>query len=196
VWHHRRAHRLFSDASWSGDALGLALADLIVGRLLPADPALTTAVDDTLFKRSGRKAFGAAWHHGGAARGRKLIGFGNCCVVAGIVVQLSFLPRPVCARPGGAATAHRKIEQARVPADLIAARHSHRRVDVVGDTPPTWGTPARYGRLDHLTGIACLRFYAIAERSFRGSVPLCETCSDDVPLVCLIPATTWFASIG
>jgi hypothetical protein len=36
VWHHSRAHRLFSNARWSGDALGLALADLIVARLLPA----------------------------------------------------------------------------------------------------------------------------------------------------------------
>ena len=47
VWHHSRAHRLFSCARWSGDALGLVLADLIVARLLPADSALTIAVDDT-----------------------------------------------------------------------------------------------------------------------------------------------------
>ena len=38
----------------------MALADLIVARLLPADSALTIAVDDTLFKRSGKKVFGAA----------------------------------------------------------------------------------------------------------------------------------------
>src|SRR6185437_11834618 len=54
VWHHSRAHRLFTDARWSGDALGSALADLIVARLLPAGAALTIAVDDTLFKRSGK----------------------------------------------------------------------------------------------------------------------------------------------
>jgi hypothetical protein len=76
---------------WSGDALGLALADLIVARLLPAGAALTIAVDDTLFKRSGKKVFGAAWHHDGAAKGPKPIGFGNCWVVAGIIVQLPFL---------------------------------------------------------------------------------------------------------
>ena len=39
--------------------------------------------------------FGVAWHHDGAAKGPKPIGFGNCWVVAGIVVQLSFLSRPV-----------------------------------------------------------------------------------------------------
>ena len=74
VWHHSRAHRLFTNARWSSDALGLALADLIVTRLLPADSALTIAVDDTLFKRSGKKVFGVAWHHDGAAKGPKPIG--------------------------------------------------------------------------------------------------------------------------
>jgi DDE superfamily endonuclease len=51
VWHHSRAHRMFANARWSSDALGLVLADLIVTRLLPTDSALTIAVDDTLFKR-------------------------------------------------------------------------------------------------------------------------------------------------
>ena len=67
-----------------------------MARLLPAGSPLTLAVDDTLFKRSGKKVFGVAWHHDGAAKGPKPIGFGNCWVVAGIVVQLSFLSRPVC----------------------------------------------------------------------------------------------------
>jgi hypothetical protein len=69
----------------------LALSDLIVARLLPAGAALTIAVDDTLFTRSGKKVFGVAWHHDGAAKGPKPIGFGHCWVVAGIVVQL---PKP------------------------------------------------------------------------------------------------------
>src|SRR4051794_24691059 len=77
VWHHSRAHRLFTNARWSGDALGLALTDLIVVRLLPADSAVTIAIDDTLFKRSGKKVFGVAWHHDGPAKGPKPIGFGN-----------------------------------------------------------------------------------------------------------------------
>ena len=136
VWHHSRAHRLFTNARWSGDALGLALADLIVARLLPADSALTIAVDDTLFKRSGKKVFGVAWHHDGAAKGPKPIGFGNCWVVAGIVVQLSFLSRPVCLpvlarlwRPRHTG----KIAHARELAELIAARYPDRTVHVVGD---------------------------------------------------------------
>jgi hypothetical protein len=136
VWHHSRAHRLFSNARWSGDALGLVLADLIVSRLVPAGAALTLAVDDTLFKRSGKKVFGVAWHHDGAAKGPKPIGFGNCWVVAGIVVQLPFLSRPVCLpvlarlwRPRHTG----KIAHARELVELIAARYPDRTVHVVGD---------------------------------------------------------------
>src|SRR4051812_13497700 len=136
VWHHSRAHRLFTNARWSGDGVGLVLADLIVARLLPADSALTIAVDDTLFKRSGKKVFGVAWHHDGAAKGPKPIGFGNCWVVAGIVVQLPFLSRPVCLpvlarlwRPRQTG----KIAHARKLAELLAARYPDRTVHVVGD---------------------------------------------------------------
>ena len=80
--------------------------------------------------------FGVAWHHDGAAKGPKPIGFGNCWVVAGIVVQLSFLSRPVCLpvlarlwRPRHTG----KIAHARELAELIAARYPDRTVHVVGD---------------------------------------------------------------
>ena len=89
-----------------------------------------------MFKRSGKKVFGVAWHHDGAAKGPKPIGFGNCWVVAGIVVQLSFLSRPVCLpvlarlwRPRHTG----KIAHARELAELIAARYPDRTVHVVGD---------------------------------------------------------------
>jgi hypothetical protein len=64
------------------------MLDLIVDRLLPKGSAITVVIDDTLFKRSGRKVFGVFWHHDGAAKGPKPIGFGNCWVVAGVVVAL------------------------------------------------------------------------------------------------------------
>ena len=148
LWHHSRAHRFFAVARWSADMVGLALVDLIVGRLLPAGSPITIAVDDTLFKRSGKKVFGVAWHHDGAAKGPKPIGFGNCWVVAGIVVSLPFLSRPVCLpvlarlwRPRRTG----KIAYAREMAELIAARHPDRRVHVVGDA-------AYVG--EHLRGLA------------------------------------------
>jgi hypothetical protein len=100
-----------------------------------AEAARSIAVDGTLFKRSGKKVFGAAWHHDGAAKGPKPIGFGNCRVVAGIVVQLPCLSRPVCLpvlarlwRPRHTG----KIAHARQLTELIAARYPDRTVHVVG----------------------------------------------------------------
>jgi hypothetical protein len=69
LWHHSRAHRFLSAARWCADTVGLALADVVLAYLLPADTPITVVVDDTLFKRSGKKVFGAAWHHDGAAKG-------------------------------------------------------------------------------------------------------------------------------
>jgi hypothetical protein len=83
VWHHSRAHRFFVVARWSADMVGLEWADLIVARLLPAESPLTIAVDDTLYTRSGKKVFGAAWHHDGRRQGtetdrvRQLLGRGR-----------------------------------------------------------------------------------------------------------------------
>jgi hypothetical protein len=136
LWHHARAHRFFAAARWCADAVGLALLDLIVDRLLPPGSPITAVVDDTLFKRCGRKVFGVAWHHDGAAKGPKPIGFGNCWVVAGIVVQLPFLLRPVCLpvlarlwRPRRTG----KIAFAREMVEAIARRHPDRIVHAVGD---------------------------------------------------------------
>ena len=136
LWHHARAHRFFATARWCADAVGLALLDLIVTRLLSPESPITIVIDDTLFKRSGRKVFGVFWHHDGAAKGPKPIGFGNCWVVAGIVVDLPFLTRPVCLpllarmwRPRGTG----KIAFAREMVETIAARHPERVVHAVGD---------------------------------------------------------------
>jgi hypothetical protein len=135
-WHHARAHRFFAMARWCADAVGLALLDLIVTRLLPEGSPITVVVDDTLFKRSGRKVFGVFWHHDGAAKGPKPIGFGNCWVVAGVVVDLPFLTRPVCL-PVLARLWHPrctgKIAFAREMAEAIAARHPDRLIHTVGD---------------------------------------------------------------
>ena len=135
LWHHARAHRFFAGARWCADAVGLVLADLVV-TLLPEGAPVTVVVDDTLFKRSGKKVFGAAWHHDGAAKGPKPIGYGNCWVVAGIVVDLPFCSRPVCLpvlarlwRPRRTG----KIAFAREMVELLAAAHPDRVVHAVGD---------------------------------------------------------------
>jgi SRSO17 transposase len=98
VWHHSRAHWFFARARWSADQVGLAVAALVVARLLPPDAAVLIAVDDTLFRRSGRRVHAAAWCHDGSAKGptSNRVAWGNCWVIAGLVVRLPFLDRPIC----------------------------------------------------------------------------------------------------
>lgn len=90
------ACRFFSHAVWEVDRLGLAVARLIVARLLDPGEAVIVVVDDTLFKRWGRKVHHAFWTHDGAAQGKRRIGRGNRWVVAGIAVRLPFCSAPVC----------------------------------------------------------------------------------------------------
>ena len=60
AWPHDRAHQFFSRARWSADDLGLAVARLAVSLLVPAGQPLTVAIDDTLFRRRGKKVWAAA----------------------------------------------------------------------------------------------------------------------------------------
>ena len=96
VWRHDRAHRFFSRAAWSPDEVGLVLARLVVRLLVPAGEAVTLAVDDTLFQRSGRSVHAAGWFHDGSAKGKDQVGFGNNWVIAGVVVTMPVLGRVVC----------------------------------------------------------------------------------------------------
>lgn len=143
--HWSRAHRFFSHARWDPDALGLALARLVLAASTADGQALTVAVDDTLFHRYGRSVFGAAWQHDGSAKGRDGIGRGNCFVIAGLVVTVPFTDRNVCLPlllrlhlPGTSAS---KPAQARELVGLLAAAFPDRRVHVVADAAykgPAW----------------------------------------------------------
>jgi len=139
VWHHSRAHRFFASARWSPDQLGLAVLGLVIGWLLPAGAPVTVAVDDTLFRRCGRKVHAACWAYDGSrpvAAGQRKLSRGNTFVVAAIVVELPFLERsialPVLARlwrPGGPT----KTVLARELVGLIATARPDRAVHVVAD---------------------------------------------------------------
>src|SRR6266568_6217922 len=59
--HHDLAYRFFATARWSADQLGLVLLDLITMMLVSPDAAVVLAVDDTLWRRTGRRLHGAAW---------------------------------------------------------------------------------------------------------------------------------------
>ena len=138
TWHHARAHRFFSQARWQADQLGLCLLDLIVALLVPAGAPVRLVVDDTLFRRSGRKVFAAAWHHDPLGVGRNAIAWGNNWVVVGVLVDLPFLPyRPVClpilARLWWPGHTPGRLELAVELVTVICGHLGPRRVDLICD---------------------------------------------------------------
>ena len=106
--------------------MGLVLAGLVVAHLLPAGAPITVAVDDTLFRRRGKKVHGAGWFHDGSAAGQLKLGYGNNWVVVAIVVTLPFCTRPV-ALPVLATLAVKGGERSKP------------------DLPGTWWTPSPNG---------------------------------------------------
>lgn len=149
LWHHSRAHWFFSRARWSTDQIGLVLLKLVADTMLGPGTPVLIAVDDTLFRRSGRKVTGAFWHHDGSRTGphKSQVSWGNCFVVAGIVIDLPFCDRPVClpilARLWTPRQATKTVLAAQMLA-LIAAALPGRRVHMVADAAyaGTGGAPA------------------------------------------------------
>jgi len=94
MWSHDRAHYFFSRARWNPDDLGIAVAKLAVSLLVPAGEPVTVAIDDTLFRRRGRKVWAASWFHDGSVPGKHKAGRGNNWVILAIIVKL-----PCCSRP-------------------------------------------------------------------------------------------------
>jgi DDE superfamily endonuclease len=142
VWHHSRAHRFFAPAAWSADMVGLVVLRLVTGWLIPAGAPVLIAVDDTMFRRAGRKVHASYWAYDGSLKvpkGGKKVSRGNTFVVAAVIVELPFLRRPV-ALPAAARLWRRrgpaKTQLARELTGLIAAAPACRRraVHVVADS--------------------------------------------------------------
>jgi hypothetical protein len=152
VWHHCRAHRFFSAARWCPRQVGLVLAELIVTFLVVPSAPITVAVDDTLFRRRGKKIHAVGWFHDGSAAGQVKLGFGNNWVVVAIIVTLPFVSRPV-ALPVLAVLAVKgdrsKPDLARDLVDAIAERFADREVHIVADA--AYGCGAFIGLGDGMT---------------------------------------------
>jgi hypothetical protein len=139
LWPHDRAHSFFSRARWNAGDLGLAVAVLVVSLLVPAGAPVDAAIDDTLFKRRGKKVWAASWFHDGSAAGPEKTGYGNNWVVLGIIVRLPFMSRPV-AVPVMAklvikgSNSKSRLWLARRMAEQLAAALPGRRIRVVADS--------------------------------------------------------------
>lgn len=220
VWHHSRAHEFFSRARWSVDELGLLLLDFLVATLVPTGAPLRLAVDDSLFGRTGRKVYGAAYHYDATApagAGRQ-IGFGNNWVVLALVVRLPFSGRafslPVLFRlwrpaprvksgHAGAPVRRRrsdpaypsKPELARRLVELVAARYPARALELVGDsayaTGALAGLPAGVSLTARLKANAALYGRKPPPTGKRGRPALKGKRLPSLKQVAADPATSW-----
>ena len=95
AWPHDRAHFFFSHARWNPDDLGICAAKLVIGLLVPDGEPVEVIIDDTLFRRRGKKIWAASWVHDGSAQGPAKTGFGNNWVVLAVRVFLPMVSRPV-----------------------------------------------------------------------------------------------------
>lgn len=216
VWHHSRAHEFFSRARWSVDELGLLLLDFLVAMLVPKDAPLRLAVDDSLFGRTGRKVYGAAYHYDATApagAGRQL-GFGNDWVVLALVVRLPFSgrafglpvlfrlwrPEPrVRGKKRRARTPHpdypSKPELARRLVDLVAARYPARLLELLGDsayaTRALAGLPSRVTVTARLKANAALYQFKPPPTGKRGRPALKGKRLPSLKAIADDPATPW-----
>ncbi len=115
AWRHDRAHRFFSAASWETGKVAALLARLIVSLLVPEGEPVLIAVDDTLFRRTGKKVHAIGWFHDGSAKGPRQVGLGNNWVIAAVVGPAVRIP------PGGTAGRRPPGAQGHYPGARIPA---------------------------------------------------------------------------
>jgi hypothetical protein len=139
AWPHDRAHYFFAQARWELDQLGLAVARLVVLMLAEPGTDLRVAVDDSVFRRAGRKVHGAGWQHDGSSPAKDKLSYGTCFVAVAILVRLPFCSRevglPVLARlhlPGKGAGPG-KVETAAALVRQLAVAFPGRIIHVVAD---------------------------------------------------------------
>jgi hypothetical protein len=201
AWPHDRAHSFFSRARWNADDLGLAAAVLVVSLLVPAGAPVDAAVDDTLFKRRGKKVWAASWFHDGSAAGPAKTGYGNNWVVLAIVVRLPFMSRPV-AVPVMAklvikgTNSKSRLWLARRMAERLAAALPGRQIRVVADSAYAGGElkglPARISWTTRLRKDAALHALPPA-RTGRPGRPRVK--GDRLPSLAGIAAAAEFSQV-
>src|SRR5580693_2834328 len=90
--HHSAFHRLFAQARWSLDHLGLAVFGLVEPYL--TGDAVFLAIDDTLARKRGRKIFGVGMHHDPllSTRNTAIMNWGHSWVVLAVILRFRRWP--------------------------------------------------------------------------------------------------------
>jgi hypothetical protein len=144
--HFSSYHRLFSEARWSLDAVGLAVFDLLRPFL---GEVVMLGLDDTLARKRGLKMFGCGMHHDPLLSTRKkaVMNWGHSWVVLGVIVEFPFRPGHYFCLPilfrlylnKAKAEKHRRVYRTRpkLAIEMLATLCKHRenaRFHVVADS--------------------------------------------------------------
>src|SRR5271157_1304990 len=131
LWPHDRAHSFFSRARWSPDDLGICAAKLVISLLVPGGEPVEVLIDDTLFRRRGKRVWASSWFDDGSAQGPAKTGFGNNWVVLAVRVRLPMISRPVAVP----VMAKLVSQVQRVPLQVCCAARSNSRLNSAMASP-------------------------------------------------------------
>lgn len=169
--------------------------------LVPAVAPVTVAVDDTLFRRRGKKVWAVSWFHDGSVPGPAKTGYGNNWVIAAVVVRLPMISRPVAIPVlaklviKGTSSASR-LWLARRMAAAIADALPGRDIHVVADSAYAGGElkklPARVTWTTRLRKDAALYGLPPARTGKRGRP---RERADRLPSLAKLAATANFAPV-
>ena len=67
----------------------------MIALLVPGGEPVEVLIDDTLFRRRGKRVWAVSWFHDGSVQGPAKAGFGNNWVVLAVRVRLPMVSRPV-----------------------------------------------------------------------------------------------------
>lgn len=89
--HHSAFHRLFAQAQWSLDHVGLLVFDMLAHWL---EGDVFVALDDTLARKRGLKVYGVGMHHDPLLSTRRtaVMNWGHSWVVLGVIVRFRHWP--------------------------------------------------------------------------------------------------------
>jgi len=152
--HHSALHRFFARASWSLDQLGLIVFGMILvihdaAEASHDDTPVMLAIDDTLARKRGAKAFGVGMHRDPLASSRRttVVNWGHNWVVLCVLIHLPWREGHTFALPilfrlylnKAAATRHRRAYRTRPQLavqmlDALCFTHKNKRFHAVADS--------------------------------------------------------------
>jgi hypothetical protein len=158
--------------------------------LVPPGADLRVAVDDSVFRRSGRTVHGAAWQHDGSSPSLSKISYGNCFVAVALLVTVPFCSReiglPVLVRLHVPGKTGKKKGKGKKGAKGTAGKQAAAKKKTAAGKK----CPSKVGTAAALVTLLAFAFpdrtvHAVADAAYHG--PALRTLPPNVTWTCRIP---------